>query len=539
LGAKRRTTENVHGEERRMKFNKRKLFRILRSWRVILLAIVILFSLVAIKPNPLAKGVLISSVDINSSAYVNGVEPGVLLSINGETIETAADLSNILAGTEIGNIISLETKEGSYSVVVEELDGSKYLGINLIDPPTSNIKKGLDLVGGTRVILRPAEEVTEQEISDIVDIIKERLNVYGVSDIVARPTRDLQGNDYIIVELAGTSQETASDLLSQQGKFEAKIGNETVFAGGEDITYVCRSADCSGIDITRGCGQSENGWACSFQFLINLKPEAAKKHADVTRNIPVIIVGSQRYLEDKLDLYLDDVLVDSLFISENLKGSETTSITIQGPGSGTSRDAAVQDALANMKQFQTVLISGSLPIKLEVVKMDIVSPTLGEKFLESSLLALFAALVAVGVVVFIRYRKLSLAIPILITGLSEVLIILGFASLINWNLDLAAIAGILAAVGTGVDDQIVITDEALRGAKADKAWKDRMKHAFFIIFAAYFTTLVAMLPLWWMGAGLIRGFALTTIAGVTIGVLVTRPAYAAIIEILLKSEDEE
>jgi len=45
-----------------------------------------------------------------------------------------------------------------------------------------------------------------------------------------------------------------------------------------------------------------------------------------------------------------------------------------------------------------------------------------------------------------------------------------------------------------------------------------------------------MLPLWWMGAGLIRGFALTTIAGVTIGVLITRPAYAKIIEILMRKE---
>lgn len=172
------------------------------------------------------------------------------------------------------------------------------------------------------------------------------------------------------------------------------------------------------------------------------------------------------------------------------------------------------------------------------IVMEVVSPTLGEKFLSSALVALFAALLAVGVVVFIRYRKLSLALPILITGLSEVLIILGFASLINWNLDLAAIAGILAAVGTGVDDQIVITDEALRGEKAGKNWDERMKNAFFIIFAAYFTTVVAMLPLWWMGAGLIRGFALTTLAGVTIGVFVTRPAYAAIIEILLKKDED-
>jgi preprotein translocase subunit SecD len=64
-----------------------------------------------------------------------------------------------------------------------------------------------------------------------------------------------------------------------------------------------------------------------------------------------------------------------------------------------------------------------------------------------------------------------------------------------------------------------------------------MKNAFLIIFAAYFTMLVAMLPLWVMGAGVLKGFALTTIVGVTIGVFVTRPAYAKMIEILMEKEE--
>ena len=61
-----------------------------------------------------------------------------------------------------------------------------------------------------------------------------------------------------------------------------------------------------------------------------------------------------------------------------------------------------------------------------------------------------------------------------------------------------------------------------------------MKKAFFIIFVAYATTVAAMVPLWNAGAGLIRGFALTTIAGVTIGVFLTRPAFAAIVEKMFK-----
>ena len=514
---------------------KEQLIEIFKAGRVWLLMIFILLAVVAIQPKPFAEGAYITGVDENSSAAINGISTEELLfNIDGERLDNAEDFTRVLATKSVGDILSIQTESGEYSVVVSDLDNENYIGLNVGEQPTSNIRKGLDLIGGARVILKPVNEISEQQMSDAVDIIRQRLNVFGVSDIVIRPTKDLQGNDYIIVELAGASREEATELVSQQGKFEAKIGEEVVFVGGTDITYVCRSADCAGIDIQRGCGQVQDGWACSFQFRIDITPEAAKRHAEVTKDIPIVNVNSGRYLEEKLDLYLDDNLVDSLYVSEGLKGIETTSITIQGPGSGATKEEATQSALDNMKGMQTILITGSLPVKLEVVKMDLVSPTLGETFLSSALLALLAALVAVGAVVFIRYRKLQLAIPILITGLSEVLIILGFAALIRWNLDLAAIAGILAAVGTGVDDQIVITDEAIRGSHLARNWKERMKNAFFIIFAAYFTTLVAMLPLWWMGAGLIKGFALTTIAGVTIGVLVTRPAYAKIVEILLK-----
>ena len=83
-----------------------------------------------------------------------------------------------------------------------------------------------------------------------------------------------------------------------------------------------------------------------------------------------------------------------------------------------------------------------------------------------------------------------------------------------------------------MDHLIVITDETLRGEVVSD-WKRRIKNAMFIVMGAYLTTLAGMTPLLWAGAGLLKGFALTTIAGISFGVLVARPAYAAIIEKLL------
>ena len=83
--------------------------------------------------------------------------------------------------------------------------------------------------------------------------------------------------------------------------------------------------------------------------------------------------------------------------------------------------------------------------------------------------------------------------------------------------------------------QIVMIDEALsKKSQEIYNWKQRIKNAFIIIMAAYFTTVVAMVPLLFAGAGLLKGFAFTSIAGISIGVFITRPAFAAFIEELLK-----
>ena len=111
---------------------------------------------------------------------------------------------------------------------------------------------------------------------------------------------------------------------------------------------------------------------------------------------------------------------------------------------------------------------------------------------------------------------------------------LGIAALIGWNIDLAAVAGIIIAVGTGVDHQIIITDETLRGRGIVYNWKERIKNAFYIIMASYFTVVVALIPLIFAGAGLLKGFAITTILGASIGVFISRPVFARVIEILLR-----
>jgi preprotein translocase subunit SecD len=573
------------------------LKKALLNIRVIILIACILFMVFALMPEPWNKGVVIKSVAKNSSAALAGItnpnptatplSKEVITSINNKPINNVDDYYAFTKGLRLNQTIQVKTNKGIYKLTTKEAFrvielnrteeksvtetievnetingtvvlvnktftkqvlvnatalepiGVENLGFRIDNAPTTNLRKGLDLQGGTRVLLRPAEEITIDMLNIMIDSLKERLNVYGLSDIVVTSVQDKPGflgepNRYILVEIAGATEEEVKDLLARQGKFEATIGNQTVFRGGQDITYVCRTAECSGIDPRRGCGTSQGGWSCSFMFSISLSPEAAQRQADITKNMKVVTDQGGSYLSEKLILFLDDQEVDSLSIADDLRGRAVTDIAITGGGSGTTRDDATRATLESMKKLQTVLITGSLPVKLEIVRIDTISPTLGSQFVKNAWMTGLIAVAVVTLILVISYRKIKIALPIIGCSLTEIILTMGMYALFGWSLDLAAIAGLIVAVGIGVNDQIVIMDEALK-RELDKTiynWRERIKRAFFIIFSAYCTVVVAMLPLLFAGAGLLKGFALTTIIGASIGVFITRPAYAYVIQLL-------
>lgn len=527
-----------------MAFQADKLKKIFTNWKVVLLIITILLSIIAINPNPFAKGVAIRTVERNSSAQIAGIagpSPNkapmtreVITAINNLPVKNSYDYYSLTSEINPNTTVQIKTNKGLYRLVAQDRNGSAHVGLTVYDAPTSNIRKGLDLQGGTRVILEPERQLSYDEMSILIDSLKQRLNVYGLSDIVVRQVSDLAGTNFILVEIAGANEAEVKDLISRQGKFEAKISNTTVFKGGGDITYICRTAECSGLD-PGGCGSVPGGVACRFRFSITLIPEAAQRQADTTKELTVIDSTDGKYLSETLDLYLDDQLVDKLQIGAELKGKASTEIAISGSGTGVNQEEAVFNSLQNMKRLQTILVTGSLPVKLNIVKTDSVSAVLGKEFSRNALIMSLLATLAVAVVLTISYRRIGIAAPIVVTMIAEIIILLGVAAIIGWNIDIAAIAGIIVAVGTGVDDQIVITDETLRGeTRAVFNWKKKLQNAFFIIMSAYATMVVAMVPLLFAGAGLLKGFALTSIIGVTVGVFITRPAYAAVVEILAK-----
>jgi preprotein translocase subunit SecD len=578
-----------------------KLKKFITNWRIILLAILLLLAITAIRPNFNVTGVSVTYVEPNSSANLAGlsspppeVQPRdreVIKSILGRQIENEADFYSSLQEISYmhpGNTVIINTNKRSYQLILKpdiqyietteletvlinvteevydtELDdyinqtiereitqnvteeiilGVQDIGIQVKDAPFSNIRKGLDLEGGTRVILQTEEELSAEDFEHLLNHMSQRLDVYGLSDIRPRAIYDLARERYILIEIPGANQEDVKSLILQQGLFEAKIGNATIFTGGDDVRSVMMTAEQSGIDPMSGCSQIDSEtWSCRFFFGIILSQEAAQRQASATEKLSVITVDEQgraiprenQYLDGKLDFYLDGRLTESLNIGSDLRGRAVTDIRITGPGYGRSQQEAMSNALREMKELQTLLKTGSLPVTLNVIKIDTISPALGQEFLKNALFMGFIVLIAVISVIFIVYRKIQIVIPIAITMASELVLLLGFAAAFGWNLDMASIAGIIIVIGTGVDHLIIITDETMKKTEEVLSWLQKIKRAFSIIFIAGLTTLGAMIPLMFAGAGLLKGFAITTMVGMGIGILIARPAYSAMIEVLL------
>ena len=381
------------------------------------------------------------------------------------------------------------------------------------------IKLGIDISGGIRVILRPTENISYHDVVLAASVIEKRLNSYGLKSIDIKVAKNTEGESFIIVELP-ESEEDLIKIIQREGKFEAKINNTTVFTG-KDIIAVHTYPPEGGIQT---CYKTQGGWACKFYFTVYLNKDAAKIFAEVTKNIPVVFEAGQAYLKEDLILYLDGKEVDRLKISADLKGKVIDRAMISGLGFGNTKDEAAKDAIERMKELATILAYGSLPTTFDIVRIEKIPPTIGKIILSSVLLAGILAFSAVSLLIFIIYRRLKPAILIVTNMIIEIIMIVALGILIGQTFDLPAIAGILIAIGTGVDDQIIAIEEILRGRRELKMEKKTWK-ILFIVISAFITLLLAMFPLLFAGLGLLKGFAIMTIIGAAIGAFITRPAF--------------
>lgn len=193
-------------------------------------------------------------------------------------------------------------------------------------------------------------------------------------------------------------------------------------------------------------------------------------------------------------------------------------------------------ATAEEKNIESILKGGALPVQISLGSRTTLPAELGSEFLRLSLIAIVSSLVIISILIGIRYRNLRATMPIVLISLAELVILI--AILGSFTIDLAAMAGIIAAIGVGVDAQVVITDELLKKDE-EHTTHEKVELAFGIIRTNAIVAIFSMIPLLFSGLVEIIGFAMSTMLGALLGYLLTRPAYAAIVEGVIEAEKKE
>ena len=345
-----------------------------------------------------------------------------------------------------------------------------------IKPLALTVKQGLDLQGGTHVVLQaqdtPEAKVDDDALNRSIRIIERRVNELGLTE----PVIQRQGRDRIIVELPGVKDpEKAIAMLGRTAMLEFKNMEGKTVLTGKDLKDSKASVDQAGQPVVT----------------LEFNADGAKKFADLTaRN-----VGKQ------IAILLDGDVLTAPRVNEPITGGKAQ---ITG-----SRDAKDAEHLA------ILLRSGSLPVKLEIVENRTVGPTLGQDSKDKSVKAFGIGIACVFVFMLLAYRLSGFVADIVL--LLYTLLLLLVMKALNATLTLPGIAGIILSIGMAVDANVLIferfKEEIAAGKTLRAALNAGFSRAFVTILDSNVTTIMAAAVLFYLGTGPVRGFAVTLALG--------------------------
>jgi preprotein translocase subunit SecD len=358
-------------------------------------------------------------------------------------------------------------------------------------------KLGLDLEGGLRVEYQvlpvDGKNPGPGDLSVIKDIVERRVNQTGV----AEPIVLTSGNDRIVVELPGvTDPESIRRLVGQTGRLDFVPLGSTPATDGQVLDLKEDPPLFSGDQLqSAAIGQDQQG-GLAVDFV--LKPEGAKLFGDYTRD----------HTGEYFAITLDGSVISAPVIQNAIPNGQVQ-ITAGGLGGFPVKEA---------QNLVTVLKFGSLPFPIKELQSEEISATLGEQFLNQSLLA-----GALGIALVILFMLLHYRLPGLVASFALIyytIVVMAIFRLVPVTLTLAGIAGFVLSVGMAVDANILIFErmkEELRlGKSLPAAVEAGFNRAWNSILDSNVSSLITATILYTFGSSVIRGFALVLIIGVLI-----------------------
>ena len=341
-----------------------------------------------------------------------------------------------------------------------------------------------------------------------IETIRRRVDAFGTTE----PSIQREGRSRVLVQVPGVQDvERLKNLIGETGKLEFKLvnpaadaaaaattnkvppGDELIYSNEDPpVPYVLKDqvlvSGANLVDAQPGFDSQTGEPIVTFRF----DAAGAKRFGKVTQEnvgLPFAIV-------------LDGKVISAPVIREPILG-----------GTGQiSGNFSVQEA----NDLAVLLRSGALPAKLTVIEERTVGASLGADSIESGKMAAYWGMALVVIFMFVAYGLFGLFANIAL--LINVALIFAVLSLMGAVLTLPGIAGIVLTIGMAVDANVLINErirEEIRTGKSPFAAVDAgYTRALTTIIDSNVTTLIAVLVLFWMGTGPVRGFAVTLTVGI-------------------------
>lgn len=403
----------------------------------------------------------------------------------------------------------------------------------------NDIKLGLDLAGGVSITYQAVgdEEPSDQDMSDTVEKLKQRIYAYSTEASVYK-----EGKDRISIEIPGVYD--ADAILKELGRpgtlyfidHYASDGTANYtrvgYTGDDSVDWVLnKSIDeikadggiiLEGTDVADAQAGTTRNDMGNTQIMVNLTltKEGTDSFAKATEE-------AFNRGKDVIGIYYDGQFISVPAVQGVITG-------------GTAQITGQKDAEEAQKLASTIRIGG-LSLELEELRSNVVGASLGQDAIQSSLKAGLVGFVIVVIFMIAVYYFLGLtsAIALTLYAALEIMLINGFAI----TLTLPGIAGIILSIGMAVDANVIIfarlREELATGKTVDSAIKVAYSKAMSAILDGNITTLIAAAVLWIMGSGSIVGFAQTLTLGICLSmftaIFITKALLKAFVAVGIKN----
>ncbi|MEO3947115.1 protein translocase subunit SecD [Gorillibacterium sp. CAU 1737] len=360
------------------------------------------------------------------------------------------------------------------------------------------VRLGLDLKGGFEILyqatpLEAGMKVTPESLKETAHSLEDRVNAAGV----AEPEITTEGSDRIRVRIAGVvDQGEVRKTLKEPARLTFRNPAGDIVMDGSD--FVPNAAKVVFDEYN--------------QPIITIEVKDKAKFAKVTKDLT----------NQKMSINLDEKQLGAPVVQGEMTEGKAS---ITGYG------------LDEAKNIRDTINLGALPLQLTEKYTNAVDATLGQKSMNTTLLAGGIAFVLILLFMAFYYRVPGLIACVTLIVFTWLLLIIYV--LLNATLTLPGIAAFILGIGMAVDANIItaerIKEEIRTGKTIMSGFRAGSKNSFRTVMDAQLTTIVAAGVLFTLGVGTVKGFALTLIFSIVVSLFTNMFLSRVLLQMLLKS----